>query len=75
MKVLEGENKRLITDHDQARIRNYELAYWITFAHHAPKKMPEFRATNTPAKQISNEADQERVRGWFISMAHRSGGG
>ena len=31
--------------------------------------MPEFRETGAPERPVSNEADAERVRGFFISMA------
>ncbi|ARU02968.1 hypothetical protein [Yoonia vestfoldensis] len=75
--VLEGEHKRQIGQHDQARMRNYELAHWLTFAQHDPKKMPKFEPTAPVAdphasKVKSDEADQAQVRGFFIGLALKS---
>ncbi|WP_322889306.1 MULTISPECIES: hypothetical protein [unclassified Yoonia] len=74
--MLEGEHKRHISQHDHARIRNYELAHWLIYAQHDPKKMPKFEQTVAGAgsdagKVKSDEADQAQVRGFFIGMALR----
>lgn len=75
--MLEGENKRQISQHDQVRIRNYELAHWLIYAQHDPKKMPKFEPTMPVAepaagKVKSDEADQAQVRGFFIGLALKS---
>jgi hypothetical protein len=75
--VLEGAHKRQLSQHDQARMRNYELAHWLTFAQQDPKNMPKFEPTvpvrDTHAgKERSDEADQAQVRGFFIGLALKS---
>ena len=64
---MDAEHKRRIRDHDDARSRNYEFANWISYAHHDPKKMPKFEATE--AGKQSDELAHEQVRGFFISLA------
>jgi hypothetical protein len=66
---LDGENKRRTREHDDARARNYELAGLISYAHHDPKKMPKFQATGAAAREQSDAVNQERVRGYLISLA------
>lgn len=71
--ILEGDRKRRVRDHDDERVRNYELAGLIAYAQHDPKNMPTFKATGDDRAQ-SNEADAERVRGYFIGLALTSEG-
>jgi hypothetical protein len=72
--VLAGAAKRRLRDHDDARVRNHELAMWISHAFHDPKKMPKFdptpdRGGDKGARPVVNEADNARVRAWFIGRA------
>lgn len=56
-------------EHDEARIRNYELAGLISYAQHDPSKMPKFQTTEDGNKEQSDALAQEQVRGFFIGMA------
>lgn len=67
--ILRGEYKKQLRDHDEARVRNYELAQWISYAHHNPSKMPKFSTSYQDDKAKSDAVAQERVRGWFVAMA------
>lgn len=60
-------------EHDEARIRNYELAGLISYAQHDPKKMPKFQPTADAEGEKSDAVAQEQVRGFFIGMALNSG--
>jgi hypothetical protein len=71
--VLDGEQKRRLRHHDDARARNYEFAGLISYAHHNPQKMPKFEPTGAP--KVSDELAHEQVRGFFIGMALRTGRG
>ena len=73
MVILEGDYKRRMREHDDARVRNYELANWISYAHHEPNKMPKFQATPDRDKEASDAVAQEKVRGFFIGLALSSG--
>lgn len=70
---MNASRKRDERDHEEARIRAYELANLITFAQHDPKKMPEYKPTKEPEKKKSDEADQVRARGAMITWALANG--
>lgn len=72
--ILDGDRKRRLRDHDDARARNYELAGLISFAQHDPKKMPKYQATEDAGKAVSDELAQAQVRGYFIAAAMGSKG-
>ena len=72
MQILTGHNNARRAAHEAARVRNYELAGLISFAHHDPKKMPKYTAIGAQEKKASDEADQARARGLLIAMALRS---
>ena len=60
---------------EEARARNFELANLISFAHHDPKKMPEYKPLSAKSEETtSDEAQQARARGAFIALALRSQG-
>ena len=56
-------------DHDDERIRNFELASLITYAHHNPKKMPKYKPTEDKTQVKSDALAQAQVRGFFIAAA------
>jgi len=70
--VLEGDRKRRLRDHDDARARAHELAVLISYAHHQPGKIPKFTPTDDPGKPKSDAAAQAQVRGYFIGLALNS---
>ena len=67
--ILDGDQKRRVREHDDARARNYELAVLVSFAHHDPGKMPAFKASGADEKAKSDELAQAQVRGFFIAAA------
>jgi len=73
-RILEAAIRRDERDHEEARIRNYELANLIAFAHHDPKKMPEYKPIASKPEAMSDEVQQARARGAFIALALRSKG-
>lgn len=73
--ILDAAVERARDRHEMRRAVSYELARLMAFAVHEPKNMPDLsplawrrgeRRDETPK---SNEADQARVRAWFIAMA------
>lgn len=71
--IVDGLRKRDQREHEEARIRNYELANLLTFAQHDPKKMPEYRPMKTTSAAKSDEAQQAQARGHFIAWALQHG--
>lgn len=67
---MKSDRKHRLREHDEARMRNYELAHWVSYAHHDPSKMPKFQASDEGDK--SDALAQEQVRGFFIAMAMSS---
>ena len=59
-------------DHDDERIRNFELAKLISYAHHKPNKMPSFKPTENKTELKSDALAQAQVRGYFIGAAIRA---
>ena len=53
-------------DHDDERIRNFELANLITYAHHNPKKMPRYKPTEDKAEVKSDALAQAQVTWKFL---------
>lgn len=41
----------------------------MSFAWHDPKSMPKYKPADAEKAEASHEADNARVRGWFIGMA------
>ena len=72
MTILDGEQKRRLRDHDDARARLHELAMLVSYAHHQPDKMPKFKPTRDSNKAQSDTVAQEQVRGYFIGLALNS---
>lgn len=71
--VLKGHDERLAGEIENARRLNYELAGWITFAFHNPKKMPALNPKDPKKKQQSSAVDDARVRGFLIGLAQKNG--
>jgi hypothetical protein len=72
--IVQGHVRAQRQAHEAARMRNYELAQLIGFAVHDPKKMPKYEPSPDPRakkKEVSTEADEARVRAFFINLAMR----
>ena len=65
--------QRRLREHDEARMRNHELAAWVGIAINNPKKFPKFAPTGQAGKkkEASTQVDDERVRAFFIGKALR----
>lgn len=74
IKILDANRAREEREFEQSRMLNFELANLIAHAHHQPDKMPKYAPHAAEKKKVSDEADQARARGAFISLALRSGG-
>lgn len=64
--VLNCYADRRIKEHDEARLRNFEMAQLIAYAFHSPKTMPKFKPTSAPS---GPKEDEEGVRAFFIGLA------
>ena len=65
---------------EEQRQLNHELATWVAFAFHDPKKIPKYkplkRRGRAPAGKppaASQELQHAQVRGYFIGLAMRRG--
>lgn len=67
--ILNGDAKRRLRDHDDARARNHEAATLMAFAFHSPGKMPKFQPSRAEAEAVSDDVNQAKVRGYFIALA------
>lgn len=72
---MKAEHKRCLQDHEEARVRSFELANLISFAQHDPKKMPKYKPTSEPEKKKTGgtELDQVKARGAMIAWALSNG--
>ena len=73
MRILKAEQERSLQEHEEARMRNFELANLISFAQHAPKKIPKYKPSSEPAAKPKGEADQVKARGAMIAWALSNG--
>ena len=70
--ILDGERKRRVREHDDARARNYEMATLTSYAFHSPNKMPNYKPSRLEREVSSDEAAQAQVRAHFIALAMAS---
>lgn len=60
---------------EEARQLNFELAGLISFAFHAPKKMPKYKPVRPePRRETSSPADDAKVRAYLIGLSMQKGG-
>ncbi len=75
MAILDADGARRTRDWDEARFLAHYAASLTAFAHHDPKKMPEFQPTGAAAKPerpVDQEIAQAKVRGWFMARARKA---
>lgn len=73
---MEGDHKRHLREWDERRALSHHLAHLIAFAHHDPKKMPQFEASDKPKvedPEIGNAKFREYMRGLARRDAKRAG--
>lgn len=72
MAALEADAKRRTREWDERRALNHHLAHLIAFAHHDPKKMPEFKPTEPDKPKARDPAtDLAQVRGYLKGLSLR----
>lgn len=70
---LAAENN--VLRHDEARMRNYEMAQLVAAAHHAPDKIPAFKPTGdetSPSglpQELQDEIDDIRGRAFLRAVS------
>ncbi|WP_028956658.1 hypothetical protein [Sulfitobacter sp. 20_GPM-1509m] len=69
--ILRATVARIESEHELARVRNFELAGLVAFAFHEPKKLPKYSKTNSKSA-VPDEVAQAQVRAFFIAMAGRT---
>ncbi|WP_408635470.1 hypothetical protein [Pontibaca salina] len=74
---MRADDARRIEEIDRQRFMHHEAARLMAYAFHDPGKMPEFKSIKAPEKKpkVSDEADQARVRGFFMGLAMRASAG
>lgn len=71
--ILQADDARILAAFEHNRVLNHELAQLIAFAMHEPKKMPSYKPINSKKTPKATQADEDRVRAFFIGLASQRG--
>lgn len=71
--IIDGANAAKIADFEAGRVLNNDLARLVGWAFHQPRKMPDYKPLRRGASpETSTEADEAKVRAFFIGLATRA---
>lgn len=72
--ILKADEAMRIAAFEHKRVLNYELSQLVAYAVHEPKKMPNYKPMNSKKKEMkTTQADEDRVRSFFIGLASQKG--
>jgi hypothetical protein len=70
--IIRACGRRIEAEHERQRALAHEAAQLTALAFHAPGKIPDYKPIRQPRVSGPTEADDARLRGFFISLALRS---